>query len=313
MAHWPVGSLVLLTAMSRWFVPSEGPAGRIHSRVSTTWNQRRVTRSNRQTRVGHERPERPGGPVDRRRVAVEAVLVDDAGQRVAGRVVHPEHVVDRLQHEAVADAQPLVGRLDARTGCRRWRCAGRDGSGRRCCGPLRARCHLGAGHRGPGTGCAARATGSGRRHAPAGGGHPRGRCLGLALLARPDLRLLEGPAADRAASDRGRPAVGDLPCDGVRARRRDPRAYQRSAAHARTGTSDQANTLLRFMVSPFVARADARGSCKRVARVGRAAERERGIVAKARPCGLLHGPAAAAFPDSDGHAEDPDDHPGSCQ
>ena len=63
-------------------------------------------------RVGHRRAERRrAGARDRRRVAVEGVERRDCGERVALPVVDADRVVHRLEHEAVADAQALVGRL----------------------------------------------------------------------------------------------------------------------------------------------------------------------------------------------------------
>jgi hypothetical protein len=59
MAHWPVESLVLLTATSRWFVPTKAPLTGSTSRVRMTWNQRRVTRSNRQLGSAMNGPNAP--------------------------------------------------------------------------------------------------------------------------------------------------------------------------------------------------------------------------------------------------------------
>ena len=64
-------------------------------------------------RVGRLRPEGHRGAVDDRRVAVERVEVDRDGHRRAVRRIDAQHVVHRLQHVAVADAQSLVGGLDA--------------------------------------------------------------------------------------------------------------------------------------------------------------------------------------------------------
>jgi hypothetical protein len=176
-------------------------------------------------RVGDERPEHPGGAVDRRRVAVEGVLVGDAGHRVAGRVVHAQHVVDRLQHEAVAHTQALVGRFQRELVAAVGGALVAVVQAVDAADQLRARRHLAGGHGGTGVAAQPAREAPVDGHALAGGGHPRGDLVGVGLLTGPDLGLLEGPAADRAASDRGRPTTWDLPGDGVRARRRDPRAH----------------------------------------------------------------------------------------
>src|SRR6516165_318684 len=63
-------------------------------------------------RVGDGGATRARRTVDRRRIAIEAVQIDDAaGGRTVG-VVDAQYVVDRLQHEAIAGAERLVGRLD---------------------------------------------------------------------------------------------------------------------------------------------------------------------------------------------------------
>ena len=61
--------------------------------------------------VGDEGALHAGRPVDRRRIAVERVEVDDADQRVARGVVDPQDVIHGLHDVAVARTQALVGRL----------------------------------------------------------------------------------------------------------------------------------------------------------------------------------------------------------
>jgi len=99
-------------------------------------------------RVGQERPGCPGGPVDRRRVAVEAVLVGHPGHRVAGRVVHAQDVVDSLQHEAVADTQALVRRFQRELVTAIGGALVAVVQTVDAAHQLRARCRLGAGHGG---------------------------------------------------------------------------------------------------------------------------------------------------------------------
>ena len=67
------------------------------------------------TRVGDRQAALPGiraGAYDRGRIAVERVEVHDAGGRRAIDEIGAEDVVDGLDDEAVAHAQPLVRRLD---------------------------------------------------------------------------------------------------------------------------------------------------------------------------------------------------------
>ena len=63
--------------------------------------------------VGQGRPGNKRRPVDLRGVAVEGVEV--GGRALGGAIgsVHAQHVVDRLQDESVAGAEPLVGWLQA--------------------------------------------------------------------------------------------------------------------------------------------------------------------------------------------------------
>ena len=99
------------------------------SSVSTTTKKRCVAASYRQLGSVTNWPADARRAVDRRRVAVERVQVDGVvhvareaaddvrggvvGQhRVTRRVEDVEDVVDGLDDVAVADAQPLVGRLD---------------------------------------------------------------------------------------------------------------------------------------------------------------------------------------------------------
>ena len=63
-------------------------------------------------RVGDEGTIKPRTPNDRRWIAVEGVEVGHALERRPGAVVDVHHVVDRLQDEAVANAQTLIGRFD---------------------------------------------------------------------------------------------------------------------------------------------------------------------------------------------------------
>ncbi|TMH18459.1 MAG: hypothetical protein E6H68_02205 [Betaproteobacteria bacterium] len=62
--------------------------------------------------IGDRWPTRAGRAIDCRDVAVERVEVDYSCLGVAGGVPDVQHVVDRLEHEAVADAEPLIRRLD---------------------------------------------------------------------------------------------------------------------------------------------------------------------------------------------------------
>jgi hypothetical protein len=63
-------------------------------------------------RVRHEGSTNAGGPVDGRWIAVEGVLVDHAGERIARGVEDPDHIVHRLHHEPVAGTESLVRRLE---------------------------------------------------------------------------------------------------------------------------------------------------------------------------------------------------------
>ena len=64
-------------------------------------------------RIGDERADDAGGPVDLCRIAEERVEVDHSGLVAAVRVVDLEDVVHRLDDVAPADAESLVRRLDA--------------------------------------------------------------------------------------------------------------------------------------------------------------------------------------------------------
>ena len=62
-------------------------------------------------RIGDERPLLTGRPIDLRRIAIEAVEINDAGYRGAAGAEDAQYVVHGFQYIAVSDTQSLVGWL----------------------------------------------------------------------------------------------------------------------------------------------------------------------------------------------------------